>query len=224
MKLLIVEDDQRAAESLAQGLREAGHEVEASANGADGLARAVSGRYDLVMLDIMLPVLDGWSVLESLRQSRSTPVIMVTARDRVADKVRALRSGADDYLVKPFAFAELLARIESILRRGRPDDMAVLQIADLRLDPVARQAERASRRVPLTQKEFALLHLFMQRRGETLTRPVIAAEVWGIHFATDTNAVDVAVRRLRGKIDDGFEPRLIHTQRGSGYVMEVRNG
>ena len=222
MRILIVEDDRKAAEYLRQGLSEHGFVVDAAFDGIDGAHLATTGSYDLVLLDVMLPGQDGWQVLGDLRRSKETPVLFLTARDRVEDRVRGLELGADDYLVKPFAFSELLARVRSVLRRGQHRNSDVLKLADLELDAVRRRVHRAGERVELTAKEFALLHLFMRRAGEVLSRTLIAEQVWDINFDSDTNVVDVAVRRLRGKIDDPFPNKLVHTVRGAGYVFEQR--
>jgi len=221
MKLLIIEDEHKVAESLAQGLREAGYGAVITHDGYDGLYRAESEDYDLIVLDLMLPGMDGLSVLTALRQFSRIPVLMLSARNRVEDKVSCLRAGADDYLAKPFAFSELLARIESILRRGRPVELSPLQIGDLLLDPVARQVVRGGRRILLTSKEFALLHFLSRSAGRALSRSAIALAVWGVDFDTDTNTVEVAVRRLRAKIDDDFERKLVVTVRGVGYKLDV---
>jgi two-component system copper resistance phosphate regulon response regulator CusR len=223
MNILIVEDEPKTGEYLRQGLREAGYVVELATRGDDGLHLALEGRHDLVILDVMLPELDGWQVLKGLRSmGRQMPVLFLTARDQVEDRVRGLELGADDYLVKPFSFSELLARIRVILRRGRPvQELNVLQLADLELDLIRRRVLRAGKRIDLTAKEFGLLELLMRRQGEVLPRSLIASQVWDLNFDSDTNVIDVAVRRLRAKVDEGFEPRLIHTLRGMGYVMEI---
>jgi heavy metal response regulator len=226
MKLLVVEDEPRLADYLRKGLSEEGYVVELAHNGVDGLHMAMEGRYDLIVLDGMLPGIDGLSLLAALRQSRRTPVIMLTARVRVEDRVHGLKSGADDYLVKPFAFSELLARIEVLLRRaadGRTDDSGTtLSLADLELDLLRRRATRAGQRLDLTAKEFQLLTLLLRRQGEVLSRTEIAEQVWDIHFDHGTNVIDVAVRRLRAKLDAPFEQALLHTVRGMGYVLERR--
>ena len=222
MRLLIVEDDRKTAEYLKQGLSENDYVVDTAYDGIDGAHLATTGSYDLVILDVMLPGRDGWEVLEILRRQSGTPVLFLTARDRVEDRVKGLELGADDYLVKPFAFSELLARIRTLLRRGQHRELEVLRIADLELDAIRRRVERNGARIDLTAKEFALLHLLMRRQGEVLSRAVIADQVWDISFDSDTNVVDVAVRRLRAKVDDPFQSKLIHTVRGAGYVLESR--
>lgn len=222
MKILIVEDEQKTGDYLKQGLSEAGFVVDLMRDGHDGLHLALSEDYDLVILDVMLPGLDGWQVLQSIRQSgKQMPVLFLTARDQVADKVKGLELGADDYLVKPFAFSELLARVRTLLRRGKTKEPDTIQSADLELDLLRRRVTRAGKRIDLTAKEFALLELLLRRQGEVLPRSLIASQVWDMNFDSDTNVVEVAIRRLRAKIDDDFEPKLIHTLRGMGYVLEV---
>ncbi|MCL7744381.1 heavy metal response regulator transcription factor [Guyparkeria hydrothermalis] len=223
MKVLIVEDEDKTGRYLQQGLTEAGYTVDLANDGVDGLHLALTGDHDLVILDVMLPGMDGWQILETLRRGgRDMPVLFLTARDQVEDRVRGLERGADDYLVKPFAFSELLARVRTLLRRGRGEPEATtLQVADLELDLLGHRATRAGQRIDLTAKEFALLELFMRRQGEVLPRSLIASQVWDMNFDSDTNVVEVAVRRLRRKIDEPFDQRLIRTIRGMGYVMEV---
>ncbi|GIX25460.1 MAG: DNA-binding response regulator [Caldimonas sp.] len=223
MKILIVEDEPKTGDYLRQGLREAGFAVDLATHGADGLHLALAGDPDLLILDVMLPGLDGWTVLRELRrQGWTRPVLFLTARDQVEERVRGLELGADDYLVKPFSFAELLARVRTILRRGRAGlEPTILRVADLELDLLRRRVTRAGRRIDLTAKEFGLLELLMRRSGEVLPRSLIASHVWDMNFDSDTNVIEVAVRRLRAKVDEGFEPRLIHTVRGMGYVLEV---
>ncbi len=223
MKLLIVEDEPKTGEYLRQGLAEAGFVVDLARDGVDGLHLAVTGDYDLAILDVMLPGIDGWQILKTLRGiGRELPVLFLTARDQVEDRVRGLELGADDYLIKPFAFAELLARIRTLLRRGKAQSVPeVLRVADLELDLRRRRVVRAGHRIELTPKEFALLELFVRHRAEVLPRSLIASQVWDMNFDSDTNVIDVAVRRLRAKIDEGFEPKLIHTVRGMGYVLEA---
>lgn len=221
MKILIVEDEQKTGDYLKQGLSEAGFIVDLVRDGLDGLHLAVSDDYDLLVLDVMLPGLDGWQVLEQVRQEgKHMPVLFLTARDQVKDKVKGLELGADDYLVKPFAFSELLARVRTLLRRGKSKEPELLQAADLELDLVRRRVTRAGKRIELTAKEFALLELLLRRQGEVLPRSLIASQVWDMNFDSDTNVIEVAIRRLRAKIDDDFEPKLIRTLRGMGYVLE----
>jgi two-component system, OmpR family, copper resistance phosphate regulon response regulator CusR len=222
-RLLIVEDDPTTGEYLEKGLREAGFAVERATDGPDGLHRLLEERFDLAIVDIMLPRLDGFALVKALRATGATlPVLHLTARDHVDDRVRGLEHGADDYLVKPFAFTELLARVRTLLRRSEPRTEATrITVADLELDLLRRRAIRGGRRIDLTAKEFALLELLLRRRGEVLPRSLIASEVWDMNFDSDTNVVEVAIRRLRAKIDDGFEVKLIRTLRGMGYVLDV---
>ena len=224
MRLLIVEDEVKTGDYLRQGLQEAGFVVDLVRDGRDGLHEALVGEYDLAILDVMLPGLDGWAVLRAIRAAgKSWPVLFLTARDQVDDRVRGLELGADDYLVKPFAFAELLARVRTLLRRGSSkasDQNGTLRVADLELDLLKRRAVRAGLRIDLTAKEFSLLELLLRRRGEVLPRSLIASQVWDMNFDSDTNVVEVAVRRLRAKIDDDFTPKLIRTVRGMGYVLD----
>ena len=224
MKILIVEDEPKTGEYLRQGLNEAGFVADLAATGSDGLHLALHGEYDLVILDVMLPELDGWQVLASLRRrGLEMPVLFLTARDQVEDRVKGLELGADDYLVKPFSFAELLARVRTILRRGRGGglDSNVLRVADLELDLLRRRVTRGGKRIDLTAKEFGLLELLMRRQGEVLPRSLIASQVWDMNFDSDTNVIEVAMRRLRLKVDDGQPVKLIQTVRGMGYVLEV---
>ncbi|MGO4278128.1 two component heavy metal response transcriptional regulator, winged helix family [Cupriavidus sp. OV038] len=223
MKLLVVEDEPKTGEYLRQGLTEAGFVVDLAVNGQDGGHLAMTEAYDLLILDVMLPGMDGWRVLQTLRGAGNpVPVLFLTARDSVADRVKGLELGADDYLVKPFAFSELLARVRTLLRRGTAIvQLDRIEIGDLVLDLARRRATRAGRRIVLTGKEFALLELLARRRGEVLPRSLIASQVWDMNFDSDSNVIDVAIRRLRAKIDDDFEPKLIQTVRGMGYVLEV---
>jgi len=222
MKLLIVEDEAKLAGYLRKGLVEEGHVVEVASNGIDGLHLALEGRHDLIVLDSMLPGIDGLSLLAALRPSKQTPVIMLTARHRVEDRVQGLKAGADDYLVKPFAFSELLARVRTLLRRGgKAKESEFLRAADPELDLLRRRVSRGGRRIDLTAKEFGLLELLMRRQGEVLPRSLIASQVWDMNFDSDTNVSEVAIKRLRVKIDEGYEPKLIQTVRGMGYVLEI---
>ena len=227
MRILIIEDERRLAAYLQKGLTENGYVVDVAGDGIDGRHLATEGEYDLVLLDVMLPGLDGFAVLRDLRAARDTPVLMLTARDKVEDRVRGLQAGADDYLVKPFAFSELLARIQALLRRGANhaplQDPMILRLADLELDLGSRKAWRAGKRLDLTAKEFALLTLLLRRQGRILSRTTLAEQVWDMNFDSDTNVVEVAIRRLRAKLDDPFETRLLHTVRGMGYVLEQRD-
>lgn len=221
MRVLVVEDEKKTADYLHKGLTEAGFVVDVVHRGDDGLHLGLTEHYDLVVLDIMLPERDGWSVLAALRHSgRVVPVLILTACDAVSDRVKGLDLGADDYLVKPFAFSELLARVRSLLRRGPVRTSETLWVADLELDLPRHKAARAAQRLDLTPKEFALLSLLMRRKGEVLTRTLLAEQVWEMNFDSDTNVVDVAVRRLRAKVDDPYPKKLIRTVRGVGYVLE----
>ena len=223
MKILIVEDEPKTGKFLKKGLAEAGFVTDIAADGRDGLHLALTENYDLVVLDVMLPGIDGWGVLREMRRTgKQVPVLFLTARDQVDDRVKGLELGADDYLVKPFAFSELLARVRTLLRRGKaghaPEN---LKVADLELDLPRRRVRRAGKRITLTAKEFALLELMMLRQGEVLPRSLIASQVWDMNFDSDTNVIDVAVRRLRAKIDDDFDVKLIRTMRGMGYILEA---
>ena len=226
MRLLVVEDEQKTGEYLQQGLSEAGFMVSLAHNGLDGHHLAMTEAFDLIILDVMLPDVDGWRILQSLRDAeKQTPVLFLTARDSIEDRVKGLELGADDYLVKPFAFAELLARVRTLLRRGSaPVQNDQLTVADLILDIPKRRALRAGKKIQLSQKEFALLELLVRRQGEVLPRSLIASQVWDMNFDSDTNVIDVAIRRLRAKIDDDFSGRLIHTVRGMGYKLDTEDG
>jgi two-component system copper resistance phosphate regulon response regulator CusR len=222
MRILVVEDEIKAAAYLQRGLTENGYVVDVAHDGEDGLHLALNGEYDLIILDVMLPERSGWSVIAEMhRQGKETPTLFLTARDAVEDRIKGLELGADDYLVKPFAFSELLARVRNILRRGPARQPDLLEIADLRIDLLRHKASRGGKRLDLTPKEFALLSLLARRQGEVLSRSLIADQVWDMNFDSDTNVVDVAVRRLRTKVDDPFEPKLIKTVRGVGYVLEA---
>lgn len=221
MRVLIVEDEPKSARYLRKGLSEHGYVADVAGNGEDGLYMAQSSHYDLLILDVMLPERDGWQIISELRRiGKQIPTLFLTARDSVADRVKGLELGADDYLIKPFAFSELLARVRTILRRGPVRKTENLLFADLELDPISHRATRAGKRLDLTPKEFLLLSLFVRRAGEVLSRTLIAEQVWDMNFDCATNVVDVHVRRLRSKVDDPFEKKLIHTVRGIGYVLE----
>jgi len=221
MKILLVEDEFKTGDYLKQGLTEAGFPTDWVTDGVTGQHRALSENYDLIILDIMLPMRNGLEVLQDIRRAgKTTPVLFLTARDQIQDRVKGLETGADDYLVKPFAFAELLARVRTLLRRENQREPEILRVADLELDLRRRRAHRAGQRIDLTAKEFAMLELLMRRQGEILPRSLIVSQVWDMNFDSDTNVVEVAVRRLRSKIDDNFELKLIHTMRGMGYVLE----
>ncbi len=224
MRLLVVEDEPRLAAYLKKGLSENGHVVDVAHDGIDGRHLALEGRYDLLVLDVMLPGVDGFGVLQALRrEGKDTPVLMLTARDKVEDRVRGLQGGADDYLIKPFSFSELLARVPALLRRGtRTQESTTLALGELELDLLRRRAQRAGERLDLTAKEFTLLTLLLQRHGQVLSRTLLAELVWDMNFDSDTNVVEVAVRRLRSKLDDPYPSKLLHTVRGMGYVLEQR--
>ncbi|RAU19651.1 DNA-binding response regulator [Nitrincola tibetensis] len=222
MKILIVEDEIKTGDYLRQGLSEAGFVVDLIHDGVDGLHCALTGDYDLLILDVMLPGINGWGILQAVRRAEhEIPVLFLTARDSVEDRVYGLELGADDYLIKPFAFSELLARVRSVSRRGKSKQTEILRIADLELDLIKRRVTRAGQRIDLTAKEFTLLELLMQKQGEVLSRSLIASHVWDMNFDSDTNVIEVAVRRLRSKVDDPFDLKLIRTIRGMGYVLDV---
>ncbi|MFL6589713.1 MAG: heavy metal response regulator transcription factor [Chthoniobacterales bacterium] len=222
MRLLLIEDKKKTAAFLAKGLREDELEVEIAHDGEAGLALARAGKYDLLIVDVMLPKKDGWAVVAELRKTGlRTPILFLTARDSVRDRVKGLELGADDYLVKPFAFSEFMARVHSLLRRGPNPVHETLRIRDLEIDTRRHRATRARTPLNLTGKEFLLLAHLVRSAGQVVSRSEIAAQVWDINFATNTNVVDVMVRRLRAKVDDPFEPKLIHTVRGAGYVLKA---
>jgi two-component system copper resistance phosphate regulon response regulator CusR len=220
VKILIVEDERKTAAYLRKGLSESGFTVDIADDGEEGLHLARTGDYDLIVLDVMLPERDGWSVLSEVRRSgKQLPVLFLTARDAVEDRVKGLEGGADDYLTKPFAFAEFLARVRTLLRRGPNRQPDTLRVCDLEIDFIQHRAMRGGKRLDLTPKEFSLLSLLARRKGEVLTRTVIAGQVWDMNFDSQTNVVDVHMRRLRAKVDDPFQHKLIQTVRGVGYVL-----
>lgn len=222
MRILVVEDEAKTADYLQKGLSESGFMVDIARNGFDGQHLAQEYPFDLIILDVMLPGLDGWQLLQLIRRKSDTPVLFLTARDAVEDRVKGLELGADDYLIKPFSYAELLARVRTLLRRGPARDLELLQLGDLQLDLLKRKVSRAGERLNLTNKEFALLHLLLSRQGEVLSRALIASHVWQMNFDSDTNVVDVAIRRLRAKVDDPYPLKLIHTVRGMGYMLDLQ--
>ncbi|MDE2389543.1 MAG: heavy metal response regulator transcription factor [Betaproteobacteria bacterium] len=223
MHLLIIEDEHKTAAYLQKGLVENGFVVDHAQDGQDGLFLATTGDYDMAIIDVMLPSIDGWTVVKELRKNgKFMPVLFLTARDSVSDRVKGLELGADDYLIKPFAFSELLARVRSLLRRSPIQQPELIRVADLEIDLIRHKASRAGRKLALTQKEFSLITLLARRYGEVISRTVIEEQIWDMNFYSDTNVVDVAIRRLRSKVDDPFDRKLIHTLRGVGYVLEER--
>lgn len=222
MRILLVEDDRKVASFIRKGLAEEGYAVDVAHDGDAGLAMGLDRLHDVIVLDVMLPGRPGFQILRELRQAKvTTPVLLLTARDAVEDKVQGLDAGADDYLTKPFAFAELLARVRALLRRGKAAQAPMLQVADLTLDPATRTARRGGEAIPLTNREFALLEYFLRNPGRVLTRTMIAEHVWDYSFDSGTNVIDVYVNYLRRKVDAGREPKLIHTVRGVGYVLKA---
>jgi two-component system, OmpR family, copper resistance phosphate regulon response regulator CusR len=222
MRILVVEDEPKTGAYLKKGLEESGYGVDLATDGAHGLLLAQDENYDVIVLDVMLPLLDGWGVVKRLRERKSTPVLFLTARDDVSDRVHGLELGGDDYLAKPFAFVELLARVRTLARRGPPRESELVLVGDLEIDLVRRRVRRGSTRIDLTPREFALLQLLARRQGEVLSRTRIASSVWDMNFDSDSNVVEVAIRRLRAKIDEGQPVKLIHTVRGVGYVLEPK--
>jgi two-component system copper resistance phosphate regulon response regulator CusR len=221
MTILVIEDDRKTGDYLKKGLSESGYQVELARDGLDGLQLALNRTYQLIVLDVMLPGLDGWQVISALRSRADTPVIFLTARDQLQDRIHGLQLGADDYLVKPFSFVELTLRVKTLLRRGGIREVDRFQVGDLQLDVLRRKVSRQGVDIVLTNKEFALLHLFCKRQGEALSRTLIASEVWDMNFESDTNVVDVAIKRLRAKVDQPFEVKLIQTVRSIGYSFGV---
>jgi two-component system copper resistance phosphate regulon response regulator CusR len=217
MSILVIEDDPKTGDYLKKGLKESGYAVDLARTGTDGLHMALEGMYDLVVLDVMLPGIDGWQIMQALRDKRDLPVLFLTARDGLNDRIRGLQLGADDYLVKPFSFIELVLRIRTLLRRGIVREAEMYEFADLKLDVLRRKATREGAEIVLTNKEFLLLQLLVKRQGEPLSRTLIASEVWDMNFDSDTNVVDVAIKRLRVKVDQPFDRKLIHTVRSIGY-------
>jgi two-component system copper resistance phosphate regulon response regulator CusR len=223
MRILVIEDELKTAAYLRKGLEESGFAVDVANDGPQGLILAQTEEYDVIVLDVMLPGMDGWTIVKTLRNTRTTPVLFLTARDDVDDRVRGLELGADDYLVKPFAFVELLARVRTLARRGPPRENELSKVGDLEMDLNRRRVKRGGLRIDLTPREFSLLQLLARRHGEVLSRTQIASYVWDMNFDSDTNVVEVAIRRLRTKIDDNFPVKLIHTVRGVGYMLEVKD-
>lgn len=222
MRILVVEDEPKSGEYLKKGLTESGFNVDLAPTGDDGLHLARTEEYDLIVLDVMLPGMLGWDVIRSVRKTSDVPVLFLTSRDSVQDRVKGLELGGDDYLTKPFAFAELLARVRTLLRRPRGRETDIVRVADLEIDVARRRVTRAGQRIELTAKEFTLLHLLARHPGEVLSRAKITSEVWDLNFDSDTNVVDVAIRRLRMKMDEPYDKKLLHTVRGMGYVIEER--
>ena len=225
MKILVVEDEVKTGQYLCKGLTEAGFVVDHADNGLNGYHLAMTADYDLIVLDIMLPDVNGWDIVRMLRAAnKGMPILLLTALGTIEQRVKGLELGADDYLVKPFAFAELLARVRTLLRRGAAAIVeSQFHVADLTLDLVSRKVTRGDTRITLTSKEFTLLEFFLRHQGEVLPRSLIASQVWDMNFDSDTNVIDVAVKRLRARIDNDFSPKLIQTVRGVGYVLEVRD-
>jgi len=223
MRILLVEDENKTAAYLSKGLSESGFMVDVAKDGEEGLFNALNHHYDLIILDVMLPKLDGWAIMAGIRKANiPVRVLFLTASDSIDDRVKGLELGADDYLVKPFAFSELLARVRTLLRRQVEQKQTTITISDLCIDLIKHKAFRGSSRIDLTSKEFSLLVFLAQHQGEVMSRTLISERVWDINFDSDTNVVDVAIRRLRQKVDDPFPIKLVHTVRGIGYVVEER--
>ncbi|KKB64980.1 transcriptional regulator [Robbsia andropogonis] len=223
MKLLIVEDEQKVVDYLRTGLTEQGWIVDVALDGDEGMHLALEFEYDVIVLDVMLPGRDGFAVLRAIRTRKATPVIMLTARDQIDDRVRGLRGGADDYLTKPFSFLELVERLHALARRTRLQEPTLISIAGLHVDLIGRRASREGSRLDLTAKEFQLLSLLARRQGDILSKTAIAESVWDVNFDSHTNVVETAIKRLRAKLDGPFDTKLLHTVRGMGYVLEVRD-
>lgn len=221
MRILVVEDERKAAEYLRKGLSESGYQVAVAHEGLDARHLIEEDTFDLIILDVMLPGMDGWQLIKLIRMRGQTPVLFLTARDSVEDRVKGLELGADDYLIKPFSYSELLARVRSLLRRAPLRELEHYKLDDLEVDVMRRQVTRGGQRIVLTNKEFALLQLLISHAGEVMSRTRIASDVWNINFDSDTNVVDVAIRRLRAKIDDPFQHKLVHTVRGMGYKLDA---
>ncbi|TDV60789.1 heavy metal response regulator transcription factor [Pseudomonas sp. LP_7_YM] len=224
MRVLIIEDEEKTADYLHRGLTEQGYTTDVARDGIEGLHMALENEYAVIILDVMLPGIDGYGVLRALRARKQTPVIMLTARENVDDRIRGLREGADDYLGKPFSFLELVARLQALTRRSGGHEPVQISIADLWIDLISRRATRSGSRLDLTAKEFSLLSVLARRQGEILSKTSIAEMVWDINFDSDANVVEVAIKRLRAKLDGPFEQKLLHTIRGMGYVLESRRG
>jgi len=221
MRILVIEDEKKVAKFLQQGLEEERYTVDVVHDGEAGSHLALTEKFDLIILDILLPKKDGITLLKEIRGKRiSTPVLLLTAKSAIDDKVEGLDAGADDYLTKPFAFAELIARVRSLLRRGAAEKWTILEVADLQLDTVAHKAKRVDKVIELTGKEYALLEYFMRNVNRVLTRTLISEHIWNYNFDTGTNVIDVYMNHLRSKIDDGFDKKLLHTVRGVGYVLK----
>ncbi|SET08334.1 heavy metal response regulator transcription factor [Pseudomonas graminis] len=222
MRVLIIEDEEKTADYLHRGLTEQGYTTDVAREGIEGLHMALESEYAVIILDVMLPGLDGYGVLRALRARKQTPVIMLTARENVDDRIRGLREGADDYLGKPFSFLELVARLQALTRRSGGHEPVQISVADLWIDLISRKAMRGGVRLDLTAKEFSLLSVLARRQGEILSKTSIAEMVWDVNFDSDANVVEVAIKRLRAKLDGPFEQKLLHTIRGMGYVLESR--